>query len=111
MDNGKIGIHFVDRLNHGCRNRGRIRRAANHEKRRPSAREIRVECRLGVESKLVHVADDAHDRKPTRLGVKRAKIDALSERISLRPVTPRQVLIDDDVLNLPVAFTEVTARA
>jgi hypothetical protein len=97
MGDRQIAIRFVDDVRNTGHDFDGIGIRGDYKRGRPSADEIGVIGRPGVESKLVHVAYNADDRKPTRFGVERAEIDALSERISLRPVAPRHVLIDDDV--------------
>src|SRR5258706_5587915 len=81
------------------------------EIRRPPANKISVKRRFGIEPKLMHVADDAYDRKPARFGVERTKIDSLSDRIALWPVAPRHYLIDEQVENLPVVRLKGAACA
>jgi hypothetical protein len=51
-----------------------------------------------VESILVHISDDADDGVPAGMGIERAEVHALAERVAIREETLRQGLVDDRAL-------------
>src|ERR1700674_527432 len=107
----QVRIPPVHYLSDGSRNAYRIGSRSNHQIRRPPSREIHVVRWLGIQSELVYVARDSDDCAPARLRIQRTKIDALAERVALRPEAVRHRFIDHRILLLPVVFGEETPLA
>ena len=56
---------------------------------------IESDARVGIEGVLLDAPDDADDGDPFAVGIEPAEGDALAERIFVRPIFLRHVLVDD----------------
>src|SRR6185436_17273495 len=60
---------------------------------------VACEVRFSIESGVIDVADDADDRQP-RFILWWSNFYPLANRVTVGPVTPRHLLIDDDDIGL-----------
>src|SRR5437762_13286227 len=91
------------------RHRGWVGRCTDDEIWCPSSREVDVERGLALQFELVYVAYNSDDRAPARFFIERTDIDALAERITAGPESPRHRIVDQDVRELPVLRVDKTA--